>query len=202
MHVVTTCTNISVYCEKKYTNYYIVSPYLVNNLYSMLVDFMLSLGGRVRQRNFSPVNGMVLESILITHAINYSGYECYFYHNMKNHSEVDLVLLNSDMSKVEVDTYLVEIKLSDKPEVAYAKGHWVFEQYAEYVRNFPGLSASQVNKFLKQIPTQRSTVRAYLHNDTVRKLYNEVMSLLANGKGRYILCYDKNADEIVLVEEY
>lgn len=127
MHVVTTCTNISVYCEKKYTNYYIVSPYLVNNLYSMLVDFILSLGGRVRQRNFSPVNGMVLESILITHAINYSGYECYFYHNMKNHSEVDLVLLSSDMSKVEVDTYLVEIKLSDKPEVAYAKGHWVRE---------------------------------------------------------------------------
>ena len=127
MHVVITCTNISVYCEKKYTNYYIVSPYLVNNLYSMLVDFMLSLGGRVRQRNFSPVNGMVLETILITHAINYSGYECYFYHNMKDHSEVDLVLLSCDMSKVEVDTYLVEIKLSEKPEVAYDKGHWVRE---------------------------------------------------------------------------
>lgn len=104
--------------------------------------------------------------------------------------------------KDKVFNYIL-VKLSpDKNYRLATSCNWVFEQYAEYIRNFPGLSASQVNKFLKQIPTQRSTVRAYLHNDTVRKLYNEVMSLLANGKGRYILCYDKNADEIVLVEEY
>ena len=125
--VIMKCDNICVDFGDKFSNYYVVSPYLVNNIYSILVDAMISLGGSVRQKNFSQINGMVLESILITHAINYSGYECYFYHNKKDDSEVDLVLLSCDMSKVEVDTYLIEIKLSDKPEVAYAKGHWVRE---------------------------------------------------------------------------
>lgn len=127
MGVVMKCDNICVNFGDKFSNYYVVSPYLVNNIYSMLVDAMISIGGSIRQKNFSQINGMVLESILITHAINYSGYECYFYHNKKDDSEVDLVLLSCDMSKVEVDTYLIEIKLSDKPEVAYAKGHWVRE---------------------------------------------------------------------------
>lgn len=95
------------------------------------------------------------------------------------------------------------VKLSPEKNYRLATNcNWVFEQYAEYVRNFPGLSASQVNNFLKQIPNQRSTVRAYLHNDTVRKLYNEVMSFRANGRGTCMMCYDKSTDEIVLLEEY
>ena len=80
--------------------------------------------------------------------------------------------------------------------------NWVFDQYAEYIKNFPGLSEKQYKKYLSQIPNQRSTLDLYLHNDTVRKLYNEVMSFRANGRGTCMMCYDKSTDEIVLLEEY
>ena len=80
--------------------------------------------------------------------------------------------------------------------------NWVFDQYAEYIKNFPGLSEKQYKKYLSQIPNQRSTLDLYLHNDTVRKLYNIVMSLRINGKGNYMMCYDKSTGGIMLVEEY
>lgn len=51
--------------------------------------------------------------------------------------------------KDKVFNYIL-VKLSpDKNYRLATSCNWVFEQYAEYVRNFPGLSVSQVNNFFK-----------------------------------------------------
>lgn len=145
--VVVGCNNICIGCQNRYVNYYIVSPYLANNIYSLIVDAMISIGGSVRKKNFSQVNDWVLRNMLVVHAIKDSGYECYFYHNIRTNSEVDLVLLDRNTDNIDINTYLtdsiatnvylVEIKLSEKPEIAYAKGHWVREvtggDFKEYV---------------------------------------------------------------------
>lgn len=137
MGVVVKCENISLTRGRNTTKYYVVSPYLVNNIYSLIVDIMISIGGSIVGRNkFSQIQGFVLESILVTHAIKYSGYDCYFYHNNRVNSEIDLILLDRNQKGIEEDdclegirsnAYLAEIKLTANVGIALQRGHWVKE---------------------------------------------------------------------------
>jgi len=125
MGVIVKCDNICLNGQGKRYNYHVVIPYLVNNIYSLIIDVVTGAGENVSEKNFSQIQGLTLESVLVSHVTKYSGLNCYFYHNTKTNSEVDLVLL--DMNIVDSNAYLVEVKLSSDPEIAYSKGHWVRE---------------------------------------------------------------------------
>ena len=79
---------------------------------------------------------------------------------------------------------------------------FLFRQYAEYIKNFPGLSEQRIQGYLNSIPGQRTPMHKYLVNKTTRKLLNEVMALGVNGRGNFMLYYDPKTEELVIIEEY
>lgn len=129
MGIILKCSNICKNNEFIETNYYLVSPYLSNNIYSTIFDLLIAEGGTVKDKKFNSIFGLVLESALVAHAVKQSNMDCYFYHNKISNSEVDLVLMERQSLDVDEKSkvHLVEIKLSPNPEYVCKKGHWVME---------------------------------------------------------------------------
>lgn len=136
MGVIIRCENICKEIKNKEVNYYIVSPFLANQVYKSILDGVTRQQARLKYTNFSQINGFILESIVVSHAVKLSQRDC-FYYNKDNKEEIDLVMISreklldldegeellSDESKNKA--LLVEVKLSKTPETAYEKGHWV-----------------------------------------------------------------------------